>query len=62
MSYTVDTGIPVDPRKDMRKIIDELVYGMVEGRGSGITVFPRGDILVTWAILQLCDAVRETKK
>jgi hypothetical protein len=43
-----------------RDLIDAQVAQTVTERG--VTNFPRGDILVAWAILQLCDAVRETKK
>jgi hypothetical protein len=43
-----------------RDLIDAQVRQTVTERG--VTNFPRGDILVAWAILQLADAVRETRK
>jgi hypothetical protein len=43
-----------------RALIDAQVRQTVTERG--VTNFPRGDILVAWAILQLADAVRETRK
>jgi hypothetical protein len=43
-----------------RDLIDAQVKQTVTERG--VTNFPRGDILVAWAILQLADAVRETRK
>jgi hypothetical protein len=45
----------------LRALIDAQVNQIVTERGV-MTNFPRGDVLVAWAILQLCDAVRETKK
>ena len=40
-----------------RALIDAQVRQTVTERG--VTNFPRGDILVAWAILQLADAIRE---
>ena len=52
-------AVPV-PEPSPRDLIDAQVRQTVTERG--VTNFPRGDILVAWAILQLADAVRETKK
>ena len=45
---------PAEPSP--RALIDAQVRQTVTERG--ITNFPRGDILVAWAILQLADAIR----
>jgi hypothetical protein len=48
-------AVPV-PEPSPRDLIDAQVRQTVTERG--VTNFPRGDILVAWAILQLADAIR----
>ena len=51
----VSRAVPV-AEPSPRALIDAQVRQTVTERG--VTNFPRGDILVAWAILQLCDAIR----
>jgi hypothetical protein len=61
MTDTTEASRAVPPAEPApREIINKQINQIVTERG--ITNFPRGDILVAWAILQLADAVRETKK
>ena len=57
MTDTTEASRAVPPAEPApREIINKQINQIVTERG--ITNFPRGDILVAWAILQLVDAIR----